>query len=128
MRCLHSSWVGYAAKGYEVAESTVVKYKVRSTKPPSQSWRTFLDNHVGQIAAVDFLTMSTISFRVLFCFLVLRHDRRKVIHFNVTDHPTAFWTGQQMVEAFPEDSASAQRSRQDLRRRVLSAAEGIRHG
>jgi putative transposase len=91
--------------GYDVAASTVAKYRIRGTKPPSQTWRTFLDNHVDQIAAVDFFTVPTLSFRVLFCFLVLRHDRRKVIHFNVSEHPTALWTGQQMVEAFPEDSA-----------------------
>ena len=91
--------------GYDVAASTVAKYRTRGTKPPSQTWRTFLNNHVDQIAAVDFFTVPTISFRVLFCFLVLRHDRRKVVHFNVTAHPTAFWTGQQMVEAFPEESA-----------------------
>jgi transposase InsO family protein len=91
--------------GYDVAASTVAKYRIRGRKPPSQTWRTFLDNHVDQIAAVDFFTVPTISFRELFCFLVLRHDRRKVVHFNVTEHPTAFWTGQQIVEAFPENSA-----------------------
>jgi hypothetical protein len=90
--------------GYDVAASTVAKYRIRGTNPPSQAWRTFLDNHVDQIVAVDFFTVPTISFRVLFCFLVLRHDRRKVVHFNVTKYPTTFWTGQQIVEAFPEDS------------------------
>ena len=87
--------------GHDVAASTVAKYRTRGTNPPSQTWRTFLDNHVDQIAAVDFFTVPTVSFRVLFCFLVMRHDRRKVVHFNVTKHPTAFWTGQQMVQAFP---------------------------
>jgi putative transposase len=91
--------------GYEVAESTVAKYRVRSPKPPSQSWKTFLDNHAREITSIDFFTVPTITFRNLFCFLVLSHDRRQVVHFNVTAHPTAFWTGQQMAEDFPEDTA-----------------------
>jgi putative transposase len=91
--------------GYEVAESTVAKYRVRSPKPPSQTWKTFLENHAGEIISIDFFTVPTITFRILFCFVVLRHNRRQVVHFNVTAHPTAFWTGQQMVQAFPEDTA-----------------------
>ena len=91
--------------GYEVAESTVAKYRVRSQKPPSQTWKTFLENHAGEITSIDVFTVPTITFRILFCFVVLRHDRRQVVHFNVTAHPTAFWTGQQMVQAFPEDTA-----------------------
>jgi putative transposase len=91
--------------GYEVAESTVAKYRVRSQKPPSQTWKTFLENHAGEITSIDFFTVPTITFRILFCFVVLRHDRRQVVHFNVTAHPTALWTGQQMVHAFPEDTA-----------------------
>ena len=85
--------------GYEVAESTVAKYRVRSPKPPSQTWKTFLENHAGEIASIDFFTVPTVTFRILFCFVVLRHDRRQVVHFNVTAHPTAFWTGQQMVHS-----------------------------
>ena len=91
--------------GYSVAESTVAKYRVRSSKPPSQTWKNFLRNHVGQIAAIDFFTVPTATFRTLYCFVVLLHDRREVVHFNVTAHPTAVWTAQQMIEAFPEDSA-----------------------
>jgi putative transposase len=91
--------------GYSVAESTVAKYRVRSTKPPSQRWKSFLQNHTGQIAAIDFFTMPTATFRTLYCFVVLLHDRREVVHFNVTDHPTAVWTAQQMIEAFPEETA-----------------------
>jgi transposase InsO family protein len=74
---------------------------VRQPKPPSQNWRTFLKNHVGQIAAIDFFTVPTITFRALYVFLVLRHDRRRVAHFNVTTNPTASWAAQQIVEAFP---------------------------
>jgi len=89
--------------GYDVAESTVAKYMVRQRKPPSQTWRTFLDNHASEIAACDFFAVPTATFRVLYCFVVLSHDRRRVIHFNVTEHPSAQWTAQQIVEAFPYD-------------------------
>jgi transposase InsO family protein len=90
-----------ALLGHDVAESTVAKYMIRQPKPPSQNWRTFLDNHVGQVAAIDFFTVPTITFRVMYVFLVLRHDRRLVVHFNVTTNPTAQWAAQQIVEAFP---------------------------
>ena len=78
-----------ALLGREVAESTVDKYMVRPPKPPSQNWRTFLKNYAGQIAAVDFFTVPTITFRVLHVFLVLLHDRRRVVLFNITTNPTA---------------------------------------
>jgi putative transposase len=94
-----------ALLGYTVDESTVAKYMVRHRKPPSQTWRTFLENHIGDIAAIDFFVVQTVRFRLLYCFIVLRHDRRRVVHFNVTRHPTARWTGQQIVEAFPYDEA-----------------------
>ena len=89
--------------GYDVAETTVDKYMIRDRKPPSPTWRTFLDNHLQDILAIDFFTVPTATFRILFAFVVLRHDRRKVVHFNVTEHPTAEWTAQQIVEAFPGD-------------------------
>ena len=91
--------------GYDVSETTVAKYMVRRKKPPSQTWRTFLDNHDRDIVAVDFFTVPSATFRILFVFLVLRHDRRIVVHFNVTANPTAVWTAQQIVEAFPSDDA-----------------------
>jgi putative transposase len=78
---------------------------VKSNKPPSQTWKSFLNNHAGQIAAIDFFTVPTVTFRNLYCFFVLLHDRRQVIYFNVTAHPTAVWTAQQIIEAFPEDTA-----------------------
>jgi len=90
-----------ALLGYVVADSTIDKYRIRPKKPPSQTWRTFLDNHIKDIVAVDFFTVPTATFRILFTFVVLRHDRRRVVHFNVTAHPTAKWTAQQIVEAFP---------------------------
>ncbi len=89
--------------GHAVAESTVDKYMIRQSKPPSQTWRIFLENHGSQIAAIDFFTVPTITFRVLYVFVVLRHDRRRIVHFNATTNPTAQWTAQQIVEAFPYD-------------------------
>jgi putative transposase len=89
--------------GIAVAQSTVAKYLPRPRKPPSQSWRTFLTNHLAQTAAIDFFTVPTATFRVLFVFVVLAHERRRVVHFGVTEHPTEEWTMQQMREAFPWD-------------------------
>jgi putative transposase len=91
--------------GYEIAESTVAKYRGRSRQPPSQTWKSFLRNHAGQIVAIDFFTVPTVTFNVLYGFVVLLHDRRQVVHFNVTAHPTALWTAQQIIEAFPEETA-----------------------
>ncbi len=77
----------------------------KRSKPPSQKWRTFLANHAMEMVSIDFFTVPTATFRVLFVFVVLSQDRRRVLHFNVTEHPTACWTAQQIVEAFPEDRA-----------------------
>ncbi len=88
-----------------MAESTVARYMVRRPRPPSQTWRTFLENHLPDIAAIDFFTVPTATFRVLYCFVVLCHARRRVVHFDVTAHPTERWTSQQIVEAFPYHSA-----------------------
>ena len=95
-----------ALLGYNVAESTVAKYMVRETKPPSQTWRTFLENHVDCLGSIDFFTVPTATFRILYCFVVLCHKRRRVLHFNVTAHPTEPWTTQQIIEAFPYDDAT----------------------
>jgi transposase InsO family protein len=89
--------------GIAVAQSTVAKYLQRSRKPPSQNWRTFLTNHIEQTASIDFFTVPTATFRVLFVFIVLSHARRRVVHFGVTEHPTEEWTVQQIREAFPWD-------------------------
>ena len=89
--------------GIEISETSVAKYMARQRKPPSQTWRTFLDNHVQNLVSVDFFTVPTIRFQVLYVFLVLAHHRRRVVHFNVTAHPTAEWTAQQLREAFPFD-------------------------
>ena len=87
--------------GIDIGETSVTKYMVRVRKPPSQTWRTFLENHVSQLASVDFFTMPTVRFQVFYVFLVLAHDRRRIVHFNVTAHPTAEWTEQQLRNAFP---------------------------
>jgi putative transposase len=89
--------------GIDIGETTVSKYMVRCRKPPSQTWRTFLENHVQQLVSIDFFTVPTLRFQILYVFLVLAHDRRRILHCNVTAHPTAEWTGQQMREAFPFD-------------------------
>jgi putative transposase len=87
----------------DIGESSVRKYMVRGRKPPSQTWRTFLENHAQQLVSIDFFTVPTLRFQVLYVFLVLAHDRRRILHFNVTAHPTAEWTRQQLREAFPFD-------------------------
>jgi transposase InsO family protein len=91
--------------GINVSQPTVAKYMVRHRKPPSQTWRTFLANHVKDLVSVDFFTVPAATFRVFFVFIVLAHDRRRIIHFNVTEQPTAAWTAQLIVEAFPWDKA-----------------------
>jgi len=90
--------------GFTVSEATVSKYMKRVPKPPSQSWRTLLDNHREAIAAIDFFTVPTATFRLLYVFIAIEHSRRQILHFNVTEHPTAQWTVQQLTEAFPFDS------------------------
>jgi putative transposase len=91
--------------GITVAKSTVEKYRSPVCKPPSPTWKAFLSNHVKDIVACDFFTVPTVHCRVLFVFILLAHERRRIIHFNITEHPTAQWTAQQIVEAFPWDSA-----------------------
>ena len=91
--------------GIDVAKSTVDKYRVRSKQPPSPTWKTFLKNHVTDLVLIDFFVVPTVRFKVLFVLVVLAHHRRRVVHFNVTEHPTAQWTGQQIIEAFPWDTA-----------------------
>jgi len=93
--------------GIQIAESSVSKYLVPRLRPPSQTWRTFLKNNIGSMVSVDFFTVPTIRFQILYVFLVLAHERRRIVHIGVTAHPTAKWTAQQLREAFPWDSAPA---------------------
>ena len=94
-----------ALLGYEVAELTVAKYMHRTSPRPSPTWRTFLTAHARDIVAIDFFVVPTITFHLLFVFIVLRHHRRELLHLNVTEHPTAAWTARQIVEAFPDETA-----------------------
>ena len=91
--------------GIAISERTVSRILRRLRRPPTQTWKTFLHNHLGQMVSIDFFTVPTITMRVLFVFLVLEHGRRQVLHFNVTEHPTAAWTAQQIVEAFTDRDA-----------------------
>ena len=89
--------------GFEISERTVSRLMPKRPKEPSQTWMTFLRNHLGQLVSIDFFTVPTLQLRVLFVFVILAHERRRVLHFNVTEHPTAEWTAQQIIEALPED-------------------------
>jgi putative transposase len=91
--------------GFEISERTVSRLMPKKDRKPTQTWMTFLRNHVGQLVSIDFFTVATIRLRVLYVFIVLAQDRRRVSHFNVTEHPTAVWAAQQIIEAFPEDRA-----------------------
>lgn len=91
--------------GIDVSEAVVSKYMIRGRKPPSQSWRTFLENHSKDIIATDFFTVPTATFRVLFVLVLLSHDRRQILHTNVTESPTAEWTARQVFEAVGIDDA-----------------------
>jgi len=78
--------------GVDVSERTVSRLVRRPRRPRSQTWRTFLTNHTAALGSIDFFTVQTITGRVLFVFVVLLHHRRRVVHFNITEHPTAAWT------------------------------------
>ena len=91
--------------GIEISEATVSKYLPRRRKPPSQTWRSFLENHVGSLVSVDFFVVPTVVFQVLFVFVVSAHDRRRILSINVTSSPSAAWTANQIVQIFPWESA-----------------------
>jgi len=91
---------------FDVSERTVSRLMPERRKPPSQSWRTFLKNHLGSTVAVDFFAVPTLICRILFVFVVLAHDRRRILHVNVTRHPTSAWTRQQLRESFPDDATA----------------------
>jgi transposase InsO family protein len=113
--------------GIAVAKSTVEKYRPHPKKPPSPTWKTFLKNHTKDLVALDFFTVPTVTFRVLFVLVILAHERRQVVHFNVTEYPTAQWTAQLVVEAFSWDEAPRYLLRD--RDRIYGAAfrQRIRH-
>jgi transposase InsO family protein len=94
-----------AKLGLNASTATIRKYRPKSRRGPSQSWRTFLQNHAGAIAAMDFFLVPTVTCRLLYVLVIITHERRKVLHFNITEAPTAEWTAQQVINAFPEDTA-----------------------
>ena len=91
--------------GVHVSERTVSRLLEPHTRPSPQTWKTFLTNHLASAASMDFFTVPTLTGRVLFVVIVLSHVRRRIVHFNITEHPTAEWTAQQVVDAFPDDTA-----------------------
>jgi len=88
--------------GFDVSERTVSRWVRRAPRNPesAQRWKTFLENHREVLAAMDFFTVPSLTFGVLYCFFVIAHDRRRILHFNVTRHPTSVWIAQQLREAF----------------------------
>jgi putative transposase len=100
-----------AKLGHCVDKDTVAKYmpkpRARPRRPPSQTWKTFLRNHLGGTIAIDFLTVPTVTFNILYVFFVLSLERRRVLHVNVTAHPYAAWAAQQIVEAIGAEIAPA---------------------
>jgi hypothetical protein len=101
--------------GISVSQSTVATYMRRHRRPPSQTWQTFLTNHASQVMAADFFVVPTITFRLLFVLVILAHDRRRIVHVAVTEHPTAVWTAQQLRNVF-----------RTTRRRGISSTIAIR--
>src|SRR6266581_2718828 len=93
-----------AKLGLKVSTATIRKYRPKSRGKPSQSWWTFLQNHASGMAAMDFFVVPSATFRLLYVLVVMNHERRKIVHFNITDSPTASWTAQQIVNAFPYDT------------------------
>ena len=91
--------------GFEVCQSTVAKYMARRRGPPSQGWRAFLANHAPHIAAMDLFVVPTISFDLLYAFVIVRLDRRTLVWIDVTRRPTAEWIARQITEAFPWSEA-----------------------
>jgi hypothetical protein len=91
--------------GIHVATSTVETYRVRPKKPPSPTWKMFLNHQVKELVALDCFVVPIVTYKVLSVLFIPSYHRRRVVHVNVTAHPTAEWTAQQVVEAFPWDEA-----------------------
>ena len=108
--------------GIEISQATVAKYMVRRRGTPSPSWRSFLRNHAAGITAIDMFIVASVSFRLLYVMIILAHDRRRILHTAVTEHPTAPWLSRQITEAFPWDTAP----RYLLRDRDASYGENFR--
>jgi len=93
-----------AKLGVDVSERTVSRLLRARDRPPSQTWRTFLTNHLAAMVSMDFFTVPTVTGRMLFVLVLLSHQRRRIVYFNIAEHPTASWAAQQVVEAFPGDT------------------------
>ena len=91
--------------GVHVSERTVSRLLEPHTRASPQTWKTFLTNHLASAASMDFFTVPTLTGRVLFVVIVLSHVRRRIVHFNITEHPTSEWTAEQVIDAFPDDTA-----------------------
>jgi len=91
--------------GLEISQATVAKYMLQRPRTPSPTWRSFLRNQAAGIAAIDMFVVASVSFRLLYVMIILAHDRRKIVRFDVTRHPTAGWLSRQVTEAFPWDTA-----------------------
>ncbi len=91
--------------GSDVSQATVSRYMPKRPPNPDQTWKTFLRNHMDCTAAIDFLVVSTLTFRILYVIVIFSHERRKLLHLAVTTNPTAEWTARQVTEAFPWDTA-----------------------
>ena len=93
--------------GFHISERTISRWMKRASRDPepAKRWLAFLRNHREAIAAMDFFTVPTISFGVLYCFFIIAHGRRRILHFNVTSHPTSIWIVPQLREAFPFETA-----------------------
>jgi hypothetical protein len=116
--------------GVRVSDSTVRKYKPKRRGPPSQEWRTFLENHLDCTVGMDFFVVVTATFRILYVLVIVSHERRRVVYFNVTASPSAQWTAQQVVQAFPFDTAPRflMRDRRAARRPWEVPGEGYPKG
>jgi hypothetical protein len=90
--------------GIEISERTVSRLLRRRPNRPSQTWRTFLANHVAALVSMDFFTVATVTGLVLFVLVLLAHERRRIVRVAIPEHPTASWTAQQIIEAFPDDT------------------------
>ena len=111
----------------DVAKSTVETYRVRPRQPPSPTWKTFLHNHVKDLIALDFFVVPTVTHKVLFVLLILAHERCRIVHFNITEDPTAQWTAQQVVDAFPWNEAPRYLLRDRDRIYGASFRQRVRH-
>ena len=112
--------------GIRVSQAAVAKYMIRRAGAPSLTWRSFLRNQARGIAAIDMLVAVSASFQLLFVMIILAHDRRRIVRFDITQHPTAVWLSRQVTEAFPWDTAPRYllRSRRWVRLRLSQAGGG----